>query len=92
MDKLEKNVVFPDLENGPIENVSAQALSVRISYIARIFRWKTMEQWEEFFYRNQNPKEQVSIWEAMAKAYSAFIKDRYLTPAMKKEAFEILFQ
>lgn len=49
-----------------------------------------VEKWVEDFRSEPDPEEELSMWEGMASAYSAYTASRSLTPEAKKEVFRVV--
>ncbi len=83
-----------NLKPGPIRH---EALSddqrQRIAAVQKVFAEvdsSPIEKWFEDFRRDVNPGRELSIWEAMAAAYSRYNSDKSLSLEQRKELFGVL--
>jgi len=51
---------------------------------------EAVEQWVDNFKRDLNPDRELDIWEAIAKAYTAYCSKRTLSPEAKREVYKVV--
>jgi len=51
---------------------------------------QSVEQWVDNFKRDLNPDRELDIWEAIAKAYTAYCSKRTLSPEAKREVYKVV--
>ena len=82
------------LQPGPIQHASlTEEQMSRVRRLQRTFSEadpSPLEKWVDDFKRDANPENELTIWEAMAKAYESFTANRNLTLAGKKEVFQVV--
>lgn len=49
-----------------------------------------IEKWVDDFKRDLNPDRELSVWEGMATAYTAFTKGKTLSADAKKDVFQVV--
>lgn len=83
-----------EIQFGPIRHSELPPTLIdRIRLLEKVFAEVypiTHEEWLDGFQRDQNPENEVAIWEDMATAYTKFTSENDLDFAAKREVFAII--
>lgn len=90
------NVDPSTLRAGPIRHDElSPELIERITKVQQVFKEvdaSPLPEWIDNFQRDQHPEREVAIYEAMARAYTAFCNGRPLTLEAKREVYAIVLK
>jgi len=82
------------IQPGPIQRDSLTPEQMeRVRRLQAVFievDGQSVEQWVDNFKRDLNPDRELDIWEAIAKAYTAYCSKRTLSPEAKREVYKVV--
>ena len=84
------------LVDGPLQHTTLPPmLLARIRRIHDVFHdvfKQSLADWIEGFQRDMHPENEVILWEAMARAFQAYLADKKLSQPARQEVFSLLIQ